>query len=248
MRLFLFFGCCLLLSSAVVVASEPQFTVTECATIEAQREAVQAKMRSGYDVSEYNRLTGRELKLFNLLARHCQNPERDDYLLEEPRSRQPSIHSAVDLPESFPMMRSDNAVFVGEQAKAWDIYYQMPDQCRSHRQTRQDFVFCAEDKVRQREDFLQNWQATQQLREQSKVSPEEAVVAAVQPVSSKVAEVLLPEQSDTSQALAAVANPPVRQMVALDRQAKTPFSEQLGFIWIGALLVFAWMSWWLWRR
>ena len=248
MRFFQLLGCCLLLSSAVVVASEAQFTVTECATLEAQREAVQAKMRSGYDVSEYNRLTGRELKLFNLLARHCQNPERDDYLLEEPRSRQISTQSPVDLPESFPMMRSDNAVFVGEQAKAWDIYYQMPDQCRLQRQTRQDFVFCAEDKKRQRDAFVQNWQATQQLREKSNASAEQAVVAAVQPVSNKVAEVLLPEQNTKSQALVAVANPPARQMVPLDIQATTPFREQLGFIWIGALLVFVWMSWWLWRR
>lgn len=247
MRFFQLSGCCLLFSAAVV-ASDRQFTVTECATLEAQREAVKAKMRSGYDVSDYNRLTGRELKLFNLLARHCQKPERDDYLLEEPRSRQPSTQSSDELAESFPMMRADNAVFVGEQAKAWDIYYQMPDECRLHRQTRQDFVYCAEDKKRQRDAFLQNWQATQQLKEQSKASVDDPAVAAVRPVRSKVAEVLLPEHNTKLQASVAVASPPVRQMVPLDIQAKTPFSEQLSFIWIGALLVFCWMSWLLWRR
>lgn len=248
MRFFLFFGCGLLFSAAVVVASEAQFTVTECATLAAQREAVQAKMRSGYDVSEYNMLTGRELKLFNLLARHCQNPERDDYLLEEPRSRQPAMHSAVDLAESFPKMRADNAVFVGEQAKAWDSYYQMPDQCRLHRQTRQDFVFCAEDKVRQRAAFLQNWQATQQVTAQSATVAAPPVVTAPRPLNPDVVAALLPEQPVTSQAFVAVASPPARPMVPLDMQTKPPLSEQLGFIWMGALLVFLWMSWWLWRR
>lgn len=256
MRFFQVLGFCSLLSSAVV-ASERQFTVTECATIEAQREAVQAEMRSGYHASEYNRLTGRELKLFNLLARHCQKPERDDYLLEEPRSRQPSTQSSDDLPESFPMMRSDNAVFVGEQAKAWDIYYQMPDQCRLHQQTRQDFVFCAEDKKRQREAFLQNWQVTQAAKapdtpidqqQKAKVTAaKQAVMASVAPVSQKVVEVLSPEQQ-FAEVIKPARQPDLQHATALSEQRTERLSDQLSLVWIGAFLVFCWMSWLLWRR
>ena len=247
MQFFQFISTLFLVFAAAVYAGEAQFTVTECATIEAQREAVQAKMRGGYNVSEYNRLTGRDLKLFNLLARHCQQPERDDYLLEEPKSRKSAIQTTNDLTESFPMMRSDNAVFVGEKAKAWDNFYQMPDQCRLHQQSRQDFVYCAEDKVRQREAFLQSWQAAQQQNVQNpETVAEQAVVAAVQPVSSKVVAALMPQQQVAFQP--AVASNPERQMVPLQAQAKPALSEQLSFVWVGALLVFLWMSWWLWRR
>lgn len=260
MRFFQLSGCCLLFSAAVV-ASDRQFTVTECATLEAQREAVKAKMRSGYDVSDYNRLTGRELKLFNLLARHCQKPERDDYLLEEPRSRQPSTQSSDELAESFPMMRADNAVFLGEQAKAWDVYYQMPDQCRLHRQTRQDFVYCAEDKKRQRDAFLQNWQLTQGAgqtektpdtkiddAQQAKISAaKQAVMAAVVPVSQKVAEVLNP-QPQSAQVNTQGMQPDLQHSAALSEQRTERLSDQLSLVWIGALFVFCWMSWLLWRR
>lgn len=234
-----------LMLSPVVQAADSQFSVNKCAALEDERMAIQAKMRRGYDVSEYNWLNGRELKLFNLQARHCVNPIPDEqaaaaYLAPDQQQRQ--RQQQAEITTDFPMMQANNAVFTGAKAKAWDAFYQMPVQCRVHQQQAEDFVFCAEDKLRQRQAFLQQWS---QHQRDSSVGPGN---------SQHLARTIKP--ADNHNHSAALQNPVPGQPAVLAKepvmkplQIQQPHQlQQLSGLGLGALLVFLWMSWWLWRR
>lgn len=262
-----------LFGSAGALGSERQFSVNKCAALEAERVAIQAKMRAGYDVSEYNFLNGRELKLFQLQARHCVHPIPDEqaaaaYLAPHKTQRQ----QQSQIRDDFPLMQANNAVFVGAMAKAWDDFYQMPVQCRVHQQSAEDFVFCAEDKLRQRQAFLQQWQQTTSGTElagsaarslqnsrsqQAGHSGFQAQNAADRPSylaerSLGLHQALSPQPQHRQEGAVAELKPqsgayrePVMTPLQINNSAQL---QQFSGLGLGALVMFLWMSWWLWRR
>lgn len=272
MRYFWLFAMALC-GASHVLGAERQFSVNKCAALEAERVSIQSRMRTGYDVSEYNFLNGRELKLFQLQARHCVNPVPDEqaaaaYLAPHKTQRQ----QQNQIRENFPLMQANNAVFAGAMAKAWDNFYQMPVQCRIHQQSAEDFVFCAEDKLRQRQAFLQQWQQQAEAgTEQAGTAatglakttntPQQSIgfkarTAAEQQsyLSERNLTVYSAAQSVTSQqrytrpefAVQSAAEPqPVMVPLQVNNSAQLQRFSGLG---LGALAMFLWMSWWLWRR
>ncbi len=280
MRYFSVVATFLLLLSPDVLAADSQFSVNKCAALEAERMAIQAKMRRGYDVSEYNWLNGRELKLFNLQARHCVNPIPDEqaaaaYLAPDQQQRQ--RQQQAEITTNFPMMQANNAVFTGAKAKAWDVFYQMPVQCRVHQQQAEDFVFCAEDKLRQRQAFLQQWQqhagAGTVLAGTTKSSLDKNTTPQSHQASSRSgfhSSTVADRQSYLSERILTVYNTSSQQLQSKQTDSQAEFKsppnssrepvmtqlqmnnsaqlQQLSGLGLGALLVFLWMSWWLWRR
>jgi|GEM_PF-6188021 len=262
--------------SANVLGAERQFSVNKCAALEAERVAIQAKMRAGYDVSEYNFLNGRELKLFQLQARHCVHPIPDEqaaaaYLAPHKTQRQ----QQSQIRDDFPLMQANNAVFAGAMAKAWDNFYQMPVQCRVHQQSAEDFVFCAEDKWRQRQAFLQQWQpqgaelaepAQSALEKTRTKQSQQARNSSVFPTTAadadrpsylsernaKLNQVSSPQSMPKQADLPAEFKPqsnayrePVMTPLQMNNSAQL---QQFSGLGLGALVMFLWMSWWLWRR
>lgn len=231
--------------STGVMASERQFSVNKCAALEAERAAIQAKMRSGYDVSEYNFLNGREMKLFQIQARHCLHPVPDEqaaaaYLAPERAQR---LQQQTQSPQNFPMMQANNAVFTGAMAKAWDNFYQMPVQCRIHQQSAEDFVYCAEDKLRQRQAFLLQWQQHEQQLTQPVTRP--SVAAQTEVFSPSAAVTPPPPQAFATTSPHTAYVEPERVPRHVSNRAQWLQFSGLG---LGALVMFLWMSWWLWRR
>lgn len=257
------------------LGAQRQFSVNKCAALEAERSAIQAKMRKGYDVSEYNFLNGRELKLFQLQARHCVDPVPDDQAADAylaPHKTQRQKHQ-TQVRDNFPLMQANNAVFAGAMAKAWDDFYQMPVQCRVHQQSAEDFVFCAEDKWRQRQAFLQQWQPqgaeladpaqsalektrTEQLQ-QTRNSSLFPATAADRPSylserNGKLYQVSSPQSMPSQTEMPAefksqsnLYREPVMTPLHINNAAQL---QQFSGLGLGALAMFLWMSWWLWRR
>lgn len=139
-----------------------QYTKSDCEYLAKEREYIKKRLNAGYRVREGNRLNERDQELFRVISKHCRKPVDDSAYFY---SSQPS-QTVTNLVPNYPISSSaindnwsaHNRVYQGEKLEAWEAFYKMPSRCRHRQSAQADFVFCAENKAEQRQEFEKYWE------------------------------------------------------------------------------------------
>ena len=161
MRLGLLFLTCLIIPTASF--ANEQYSKQYCEQLESERTYIRKRMNAGYTARERNRLNDKYRELFHLLANHCKTPynESDNsYYYDAQEQAQPKLQRQPPSYSSSAInynWSARNRTYTGKKAKAWDKFYNPPTRCRKRNLSNDDFVFCGEDKVLQKDKFEASW-------------------------------------------------------------------------------------------
>lgn len=148
----------LLLSPLTALANE-QYSTYHCDELKAEKEYIQKRFTQGYRIKEGKRLNERDTELFILIAKHCRSPvgypnsDTSPQRVNQKYRPGPS-YSYKAINDNW---SARNPTYTGEKLLAWDNFYKIPPKCRTIKQNSDDFIFCSEDKLQQREYFEKYW-------------------------------------------------------------------------------------------
>lgn len=175
--------CCLLLSfSAVVPAQIEQFSVPQCAQLEAALELNREQQRRGYKLKHELKIKAQQAQLELQLQYHCQQPQdvtkpQHRRATTERKSRRQAVQARSQLQNQTkvqPGTRGKNppdagmtisvisikAPFQGNKQLAWLNYYQPPFYCFGVRQTER-IRQCVEQRQQAQQRFEQQYSERQ---------------------------------------------------------------------------------------
>lgn len=139
-------------------ASE-QYSTYQCDNLRDRIEFLRKRTSSGYDVAASSASSPRDGDLVAEYSAHCQHPVDTVRVVRGAINPSPASDYQYDSLENMPSFSANNATFSGEKADAWADFYQLPQQCRQKKPTDDVFVFCAENKIKQRNEFERVWQS-----------------------------------------------------------------------------------------
>ncbi|WP_152537653.1 hypothetical protein [Catenovulum agarivorans] len=136
--------------------------------------SIKQKMREGYDQQEYKKIRRAE-RAIKTRHQQCLKNQRLSDTPTTPRkgSRNSQVHLRqhefyrqhhqpyVNMKKqgsTDTQYTASNQIYGKRKAKAWDEYFQLEPRCRQQKQSRSDFVYCAQSKKQQRRQFELMWQ------------------------------------------------------------------------------------------
>ncbi len=135
-----------------------QYSTYQCDNLRERIEFLRNRTSSGYDVAASSASSPRDSDLVAEYSAHCQHPVDTVRVVRGAITPSPASDYHYDSLENMPSFSANNATFSGEKADAWADFYQPPRQCRQKKLTEADFIACAENKAKQRDEFERVWQ------------------------------------------------------------------------------------------
>lgn len=152
------------------------YSVAVCEELENTHKEHSALLNAHMSEKQQQRSIERRKALFTKITHNCD-------LALQPRSYRIANHNLL---ASQP--QTDMSVYIKRYSSehkqaAWVEYYELPQQCRRLAMSNSDFVWCSENRAKQRAGFESRWQEQQR---QAEITP-----------ADEIYEIILPSESSS---------------------------------------------------
>jgi len=153
-----------------------QFSAKVCEQLELEQKQLTALLNTHISEKQQQRLTQRKKTLFANITHNCD-------LAAQPRSYKIANSSRLDKKSLADMSAYFRPYSNNHKQAAWVDYYELPQRCRSLAMSDTEFVWCSENRVKQRSEFESYFQQ----QPQTEIKPDD-----------EVHEIILPKKSFSS--------------------------------------------------